>query len=293
MSETQRTTANINEGWLLSNLPFASFVCDNDALYSMRFLTAGSEGLFGYAPEDFINNQRYFAASTTYPEDLDIIDAHAEQAIAGGSPVVSRYRLVQANGDITQVLLAVKAVQNEHGELQALAGIVVDLSRFPALQGPPGLLSKLRPPARRRPPAARPAVIDASWAAQQMPVNAFFVQNDESYTSRKSCGSTEELIGYSAEDFADSRKYKAASVAYPADLDVADAYIEVASSKAGTLTAARLRLVDSDGELVPVLIFARGAHPPGFNEVGVVGATLDISHIPALWGPFSVLSKRE
>lgn len=293
MTDPQGDAMHIDDTWLLANVPFVSFVCDNDALYSMRFLTAGSEGLFGYAPEDFIDNQRYFAASTAYPEDLDIIDAHAEQAAAGGSPVVSRYRLVRASGELVPVLLVAKAVQDENGDLQAIAGIVVDLNRFPALQGPPGLLSTLRPPARRRPPTVRPADIDACWAAHQLPVNAFFVQNDESYTSRKSCGSTEELIGYSAEDFANSRKYKAASAAYPPDLDVADSYIEAASSRAGAITAARLRLVNSEGELVPVLIFARGAHPPGFPEMGVVGATLDISHIPALWGPFSVLSKPE
>lgn len=293
MTEPQRDSTHIDDAWLLANVPFVSFVCDNDALYSMRFLTAGSEGLFGYAPEDFIDNQRYFAASTTFPEDLDVIDAHAEQAIAGGSPVVSRYRLVQADGQLLPVLLAAKAVQDDNGEPHALAGVVVDLSRFPALQGPPGLLSKLRPPARRRPPASRPAAIDPSWAAQQLPVNAFFVQNDESYTARKSCGSTEELIGYSAEDFANSSRYKAASATYPSDLDVADGYIETAAAHEGALAAARLRLVNSEGELVPVLIFARGARPPGFKETGVVGATLDISHIPALWGPFSVLSKPE
>lgn len=284
---------HIDHSWLLANVPFVSFVCDNDALYSMRFLSAGSEGLFGYAPEDFIDNRRFFAASTTCPEDLDIVDAHAEQAIAGGSPVVSRYRLVQASGELLQVLLVAKAVHDENGESQALAGVVVDLSRFPALQGPPGLLSTLRPPARRRPPASRPAEIDAGWAALQLPVNAFFVRNDENYSACASCGSTEELIGYSAEDFKNSHKYKAASAAYPPDLDVADAYIEAAAAREGALTAARLRLVNSEGELVPVLVFARGAQPPGFPEIGVAGATLDISHIPALWGPFSVLPNQQ
>lgn len=289
MTGPQRDSTHIDDAWLLANVPFVSFVCDNDALYSMRFLTAGSEGLFGYAPEDFIDNQRYFAASTTFPEDLDVIDAHAEQAIAGGSPVVSRYRLVQASGEVVPVLLAAKAVQDDNGEPHALAGVVVDLSRFPALQGPPGLLSTLRQPTHPRPPARRPAKIDAGWAAAQLPVNAFFVRNDPNFTTCALRGSPGELLGYSSEDFESPNRYRTSSAAHPADLDVADHYIEAAGRCEGELAAARLRLVKSDGELVPVLIFARGACPPGFQEVGIAGATLDISHIPALMGPSTVL----
>lgn len=288
MSETQRTTANIDEGWLLGNLPFVSFVCDNDALYSMRLIVPGSGGVFGYQPEDFVDNKHYFAASTIHPDDQDIVDAHAEQAAAGGSPVVSRYRLAQADGELVPVLLVSKAVLNAEGELQGFAGNAIDLRGIPALQGKRGLLSELRVPSRRRPPTNRPQQIDASWAASQLPMNAFFVRNDENYSVCRSCGSTEELIGYSAADFQDPEKYKASSATYPPDLDVADAYIEAAASREGAQAVARLRLVDADGELVPVLIFARGARPAG-GETGVVGGVLDIRNVPSLLGPSRLL----
>lgn len=288
MSETQRTTANINEGWLLSNLPFVSFVCDNDALYSMRLIVPGSAGVFGYSPEDFVNNKSYFAASTIHPDDQDIVDAHAEQAAAGGSPVVSRYRLVHADGDLVPVMLVSKAVLSAAGELQGFAGNVIDLRGIPELQGTRGLLSQMRVPVKRRPPAGRPQQIDAVWAASQLPLVTFFARNDENYTICKSCGSAEELIGYSAADFEDPKKYKASSATYPPDLDVADAYIEAAASREGAQAVARLRLVDADGELVPVLIFARGARPAG-GETGVVGGVLDIRNVPSLLGPSKLL----
>ena len=290
MGDADQNRTAIQPDWLLANVPFVSFICENDAFYSMRFLTFGGGAAFGYNVDDFIDNKHYFAASTTHPEDADIVDAHAEQAVGGGAPVVSRYRLVQADGMPVPVLLVSKAVRGASGSIEALAGVCVDLRRVPALQGPPGLLSQLRVPTRQRPVTQRPREIDTAWAANELPVTSFFVENDEHFTVRKSCGSVEELLGYSAEDFANARKYKPASATLPADVDIADAYIELASSQEGAQVAARLRLVNSDGESVPVIVFARGARPPG-AEIGVAGGVLDIRHIPALQGPFGVLGE--
>src|SRR5690606_4002742 len=98
MAEVVTGQTDFNPAWLLGQVPFVSFFCDNDALYSMRFLTFGGGEAYGYKLDDFVDNKHYFAASTTHPDDLDIVDKHAEQAAAGGSPVISRYRLVQADG---------------------------------------------------------------------------------------------------------------------------------------------------------------------------------------------------
>ncbi|MCB9932911.1 MAG: PAS domain-containing protein [Planctomycetes bacterium] len=289
MNQFARNAGQLDEGWLLANVPFVSFVCDNDALYSMHFIAAGSGKAFGYKLDDFIRNKHYYAASTTHPEDQDIIDAHAEQAASGGAPVVSRYRLVQANGEPIPMLLATKAVIGERGEVQALAGVSFDLRGIPQLQGPSGLLSELRAPKRRRPPARLPAQVDAAWAASQLPVVSFFTENDEQYTVRAMSGSLEELLGYSAQEFLDAKVYKPSSTVSPEDQDHADAYIETAAAAIDARSAARVRLLDAEGELVPVLIFARGAQPPGYEQVGVAGAVLDISHVPALWGASGLL----
>jgi hypothetical protein len=280
----------IDERWLLANVPLTSFFCENDALYTMRFLTAGNGQAFGYSLDEFVDNKHYFAASTVHPEDQDIVDSHAEQAAAGGRPVVSRYRLVQADGEPVPVLLISQGVLDEGGATLGLAGCVIDLGATPELQGGPGLLSELRVPDGKRKGARRTDRPDAAWVAAELPVLCFFAENDAQYTVKAMTGSLVEWMGYSREQFLDARVYKPSSTVFPADQDVADAYIETAAAAVGSRSIARLRIVNADGEPVPVLIFARGALPDGAHGVGVAGAVLDISHILALQGPSRLLS---
>jgi hypothetical protein len=75
----------------------------------------------------------------------------------------------------------------------------------------------------------------------------------------------------------------------PEDQDIADAYIDLAGTAVDERSIARLRLVNAEGDTVPVIIFARGARPEGANRVGVAGGVLDISHVPALQGHFGLL----
>jgi hypothetical protein len=283
---------HISDEWLLANVPFVSFICDNDAFYTMRFLVGGGGHAFGYKLEEFIRNKHYFAASTTHPEDADIVDAHAEQAVAGGAPVVSRYRLVQADGTPVPVLLVSQAVLDEHGGLQALAGVSFDLRRAPELQGEPGLLSKLRKPKLRRPRVKLTREIGASAAAAELPLLTFFAETDANYTVRHSAGALEELLGYSMNQFVNSTVYKPASTVLPEDQDIADSYIDAAGETVDRRSIARLRLVNAEGSTVPVIIFARGARPEGAERVGVAGGVLDISHVPALQGRFGLLEAK-
>lgn len=289
MPEPESGTSSVAVRWLLENVPFTTFFCENDALYTMRFIAAGNGEVFGYDPQDFINNRHYFAASTIHPEDQDIVDAHAEQAAAGGSPVVSRYRLVQADGDPVPILMVSRGVLDEKGDVLGFAGCAIDLRIAPSLQGKAGLLSERRVPELRRPPATRSDKPDAAWVADALPTITFFTENDAHYTVRANLGSLEELLGYSAAHFVESKIYKAASTVHPADQDIADGYIESAARGVGSLSVARFRLVNSEGGLVPVLIFARGARPGEGSDVGVAGGVLDISHVPALQGPWGLL----
>ena len=280
----------IQERWLLANVPFVSFFCENDALYTMRFLTVGGGEAFGYDVNDFIDNKHYFAASTTHPEDLDIVDAHAEQAAAGGRPVVSRYRLVQADGEPVQVLMASQAVRNPNGETIGLAGCCVDLRVAPELQGDFGLLSELRVPGLKRAPVNLPVQLDAASVAPELPMLSYYAENDPEYTVRASFGSMEELLGYTREAFQATGEYRPASAVHPGDQDIADRNVECAAQAVGNVSCARMRLIHSSGEPVTVLAFNRGAQPEGSRQVGVAGGVLDISHVPALHGTFAVLT---
>ena len=165
-------------------------------------------------------------------------------------------------------MLVSQGVVDESGSLIGLAGCAVDLRIAPALQGESGLLSEMRVPAMKRPPAPAVGRPDAAWVSMQLPMICFFTENDPQYTVRVSLGSLEELLGYPAQPFIEAKHYKPSSTVYPADQDVADGYIEGAAQGVGEVTVARLRLVDSLGDPVPVLIFARGAQPEGAPNGG-------------------------
>ena len=289
MGESDQQSSSISDEWLLKNLPFISFYCENDALYSMRFLS-GPDPIFGYDLNDFLDKKRYFAASAILPEDLDIMDAHAEQAVAGGRPVVSRIRVATTEGEPVQLLIASQAVIGEGDQVLGLAGVGIDLRQVPALQGPPGLLSELHIPAVPRPRAKLTGTFDAAWVIEQLPLQSFLCRNDESFTIVANRGSLEELLGYPSADFrGTAANIKPWSVLFPDDQEASDAYFELAGSGEGQQATARIRLVDKSSNLAPVLVFAAGAKPPGSDEIMICGGVLNVSHIPALQGDFKLL----
>lgn len=292
MATTMTSAREIPTEWLLNNVPYVSLYFDNDPLYTMRFVCHQRGEAFGYKLASFVDNKQYFAASTTFPPDQDILDAHVEQALAGASPVISRYRVVAADSEIVPVLQIGKAVYDQAGKVLGLAANVLDLRGIEALQGPPGVLSKGAAPKLRRPPTNVPEKVTPEWVGEQLPVGMFFAENDTDFTVRASLGSTEELMGYSAADFVNTRHYRPSSTVPPEDQDIADAYVEHAASREGAMSVVRLRLIQADGSLAPMLIVVRGASPRPGEPLGVAGGLFNISDVPALQGPSQLLLTR-
>lgn len=292
MATRMASAREIPTDWLLNNVPFVSLYCANDPFYTMRLLCHGKGEVFGYQLESFVQNKQYFAASTIYPQDQDIVDAHVEQALTGASPVVSRYRIVAADGELIPILLVGKAVFKADGQIIGLAGNVLDIRGMDELQGSFGVLSQGAAPKLRRPPATEVENPGLDWLGSQLPVGMFFAENDADFTVRASLGSTEELMGYSAEEFVNTRRYRPASTVAPLDEDIADAYVEHAASREGALSVVRLRLIQADGSLAPMLIVVRGATPREGEALGVAGGLFNISDVPALQGPSKVLVAR-
>src|SRR5690606_30473800 len=114
-------------------------------------------------------------------------------------------------------------------------------------------------------------------------------ENDDVHTVRCIFGSPEEFTGYTAAQFVDARVYKPASALHPDDVEIADRYLEQCTQAEGKLVCARFRLINSDGEPFPVLVFLRGVTPPDMKTRGVVGGVLDITHATALHGAYGIL----
>jgi len=269
--------------WVLRELPVITYLCENDGLYTMRWICAGGGNPLGYDLQEFVDNRHYFAASAVHPQDLDVVDEFAECAAAAARPALARYRLVTQKGRVLPMLVAARAVRDESSRAAGFCGMVLNLEDWPELQGQARVLSEFPDTRQSAAGHARPEHITPEWIMLHVPATAYVIGNDANHTLRFASGRNSKLSGYEIEEYLPGGRYQPASAVFPDDQDVLDAYSDAAAASPGRNVAARLRLVDAGGELVPILVAARAVVVAG--EPQIAGVALDLSHCPALQGP--------
>jgi PAS domain S-box-containing protein/putative nucleotidyltransferase with HDIG domain len=113
---------------LMSNLPGMAYRCANDAKWTMEFVSAGCEELTGCAPAELVGN-----ATVAYADV--IAETHREmvaQEVAGGVAPDQRwtltYPIITATGQEKWVWERGVAVRDAQGEVQALEGLITDVT---------------------------------------------------------------------------------------------------------------------------------------------------------------------
>ncbi|MEL7012175.1 MAG: PAS domain-containing protein [Pseudomonadota bacterium] len=123
MDNAKDTTAMF-ESIMLASKAFV-YRCDNDADYTMRFLSGCFHDITGYHPEQIMENKERGYTSLCHPDDLkpmvDKIDACIEQRETWDVD----YRLVRPDGTVMPVRERGSAVYQQ-GELVYLQGLVCD-----------------------------------------------------------------------------------------------------------------------------------------------------------------------
>ncbi|MHB1454415.1 MAG: PAS domain S-box protein [Saccharofermentanales bacterium] len=113
---------------LLSSLPGMAYRCNYDREWTMQFVSAGSLELTGYAPESLINNKDLSYNDLISPEYRDVLWAEWEQILPRRLPFRFEYEISTKNGSRKWVLELGEGVYDESGKVDALEGIVVDIS---------------------------------------------------------------------------------------------------------------------------------------------------------------------
>lgn len=285
----QGAAVAINAEWVLRQLPAISYFCENDGLYTMRWLNAGSGNDLGYDLQDFVDNRHYFAASAVHPDDLDVVDQFAERALASRRPVIARYRLVHVEGKVLPTLLTARAVRDALGRPHGFCGMILNLADVPALQGESRVLTDPGAPTDqpRAPVDAQPERLTPAWIDRHAPAVTYVIEPDEFHSLRYAGGQADHLLGYELADFLNNVKYRAALSVLPEDEAVADEAVELAAARPGEPVVYRHRLVHAQGHAVPVLIAARCVQANGRRLVA--GLAMDISHCATLQGKSCVL----
>jgi len=290
MTGQEPSQPDFSAEWVLRQLPVISYFCENDGLYTMRWLNAGGGNDLGYDLQDFVNNKHYFAASAIHPDDLDVVDHFAERALASQRPIVARYRLVHVEGTVLPVLVVARAVRDENGRPHGFCGVVLNCTTAPQLQGPSQVMTNedapLEQPGSPRGPA--PGVPNPDWMALHSPVVPYVVEADESHTLRYTSGQAQYLLEYRPEDFLDNIKYRATNSVLPEDTEVADNFVDACAAFPGEVIFSRYRLVHATGRTVPTLYVARGVKLA--DRSVVVGIVLDVTHCSGLQGKTAILT---
>ncbi len=124
LGESERALAT-----LLSNLPGMAYRCANDQAWTMSFVSEGSRELTGYEPAELVGAAQLAYANLMHPGDRLAVWKAMQAALAVKQPYSLEYRITTAGGEERWVKETGRGVFSGTGELEALEGIVTDITR--------------------------------------------------------------------------------------------------------------------------------------------------------------------
>ncbi|MEE4363346.1 MAG: ATP-binding protein, partial [Desulfotignum sp.] len=113
---------------LMANLPGMVYRCCYDRDWTMQFLSQGCSALTGYRPDDLKNNSRVSFNDLILPEDRRHVYDIWDRAVAEHIPAKLEYRIITAEKQQKWVYEQGVPVYDKTGSVQALEGIIMDIS---------------------------------------------------------------------------------------------------------------------------------------------------------------------
>jgi FixJ family two-component response regulator len=122
---------------LLSNLPGMSYRCLNEPEWPMEFVSQGCRELTGYEPRAFESDEVAWGEDVIDDRDADQLWDIVQDALAEGQPFEVVYR-IRTKGDERKWVWEQGRGVYEDGELQALEGIIMDVTEYDHGEGDDG-----------------------------------------------------------------------------------------------------------------------------------------------------------
>ncbi|MDX2098584.1 MAG: PAS domain S-box protein [Leptolyngbyaceae cyanobacterium bins.59] len=113
---------------LLSNLDGAVYRCQNDAAWTMEFMSDFITTLTGYPVSDFINSKRRTYASLIHPDDTEMVERIVGERVTQHQSFTMEYRIIHREGWVRWVRENGKGIFDEQNQLRFLEGVIVDIS---------------------------------------------------------------------------------------------------------------------------------------------------------------------
>lgn len=119
---------------LLSNLPGLAYRCSYDRDWTMQYVSEGCFGLTGYRPESLLYNRDLSYNDIISPEYRETLRNEWDRIIDQRKPFKFEYEIITASGEKKWVLEMGQAIYNNEGGVEALEGIVLDISDRKAME---------------------------------------------------------------------------------------------------------------------------------------------------------------
>ncbi|MEQ8971603.1 MAG: EAL domain-containing protein [Coleofasciculus sp. C1-SOL-03] len=123
LQESQRTLAT-----LMSNLPGMAYRCRADSQWTMEFVSEGCFNLLHYNPHDLMDNRALVFSEVIHPEDRERVKQEVQAAVSEKRPYQLEYRITTATGIQKWVWEQGCGIFSRYGELQALEGLITDIT---------------------------------------------------------------------------------------------------------------------------------------------------------------------
>jgi len=119
---------------LLSHLPGLAYRCSYDRDWTMQYVSEGCFNLTGYLPESLLYNRDVSYNDIISPEYREILWKEWDRLLAIRKPLKYEYEIITASGERKWVLEMGQGIYNDDGEVEALEGIVLDISERKAIE---------------------------------------------------------------------------------------------------------------------------------------------------------------
>jgi PAS domain S-box-containing protein len=126
--ERALTESERSKSVLLSNLQGMAYRCNFDRDWTMQFVSSGCYDLTGYKPESLLYNHDLSYNDIITPEYREQLWREWKQILADRLPFRFEYEIKTALGNRKWVLEIGQGIYNDQGEVEALEGIIIDIS---------------------------------------------------------------------------------------------------------------------------------------------------------------------
>ena len=119
---------------LLSHLPGLAYRCNYDCDWTMQYVSKSCYNLTGYPPESLLYNRDLSFNEIISPEYREALWNEWKRVLAARQPFKYEYEIITATGEKKWVLEMGQGIYNDDGEVEALEGIILDISDRKAIE---------------------------------------------------------------------------------------------------------------------------------------------------------------